>query len=190
AARLAGRRESRAAAVTVALRRAAARNPSAVGRAPLGRAAYARSPHLLAPLREADAAPASAGGGAFVVAGLERSGRPWRNPVRVLGSMQAGIPSAVRPPEARLASRRRGAFRPAARRLYRAAGFGPGEVDVACLYAAPSVLVLPALDDYGIGDRGAPGLPSRPRVNPHGGQLAEAALDGINDLVEAVRQLR
>jgi len=190
AALLARRRESRVAAVTLALRRAAARNPSAIVRSPLSRAAYARSPHLLAPLREADAAPASAGGCAFVVAALEGPGRPWRKPVRVLGSMQAGIPSAVRHPVVWLASRRRGVLRAAARRLYREAGIRPGEVDVACLYAAPSALVLPALDDYGIGDRRAPGLPRRPRVNPHGGQLAEAALDGINDLVEAVRQLR
>jgi acetyl-CoA acetyltransferase len=31
---------------------------------------------------------------------------------------------------------------------------------------------------------------NRARVNPHGGQLAEAALDGVNDVAEAVRQLR
>src|SRR5262249_34043961 len=118
AALLARRRGSRVAAVAPAPGRAAARNPSAVVRAPLGRAAYARSPHLLAPLREADAAPASAGGCAFVVAALERSGRPWRKPVRVLGSMQAGLPSAVRHPEAWLPSRRRGGLRPAPRPLH------------------------------------------------------------------------
>jgi acetyl-CoA acetyltransferase len=28
------------------------------------------------------------------------------------------------------------------------------------------------------------------RVNPHGGQLCEAALDGVNDVAEAVRQMR
>ncbi len=190
AALLARRRAPRVAAVTLALRRAAVRNPAAVLRAPLTRAAHARSPHLAAPLREADAAPPSAGGCAFVMAALERPGPPWRKPVRVLGSMQAAIPSASRHLEAWLESRRRGVLEAAARRLYGDAGIGPREVDVACLYAAPSALVLPALDDYGIGDRNGPGLPRRPRVNPHGGQLAEAALDGINDLLEAVRQLR
>jgi hypothetical protein len=120
---------------------------------------------------------------------LERSGRPWRKPVRVLGSMQAAIPSASHHLVAWLASRREGVLRAAARRLYREARLRPADVDVACLYAAPGTLVLPALGDYGLAERGAAGLPRRPRVNPHGGQL-EASLDGINDVIEAVRQLR
>ena len=103
--------------------------------------------------------------------------------------MQAAIPSASRHLIAWLASRREGVLRAAARRLYREAGLRPADVDVACLYAAPGALVLPALGDYGLGERGAAGLPRRPRVNPHGGQL-EASLDGINDVIEAVRQLR
>src|SRR5262249_27781280 len=126
----------------------------------------------------------------FVVSALERPGRPWRKPVRVLGSMQAGIPSASRHLEAWLASRRQGAVRAAARRLYREAGVRPAAVGGARRYAAPGAPRLRAPDHSGLGDRGVAGLPRRPRVNPHGGQLAEAALDGINDLLEAVRQLR
>ena len=167
AALLARRQEPRVAAITRALRRAAARNPRALN----------------------GTTPSAAGGCAFVVSALERPGRPWRKPVRVLGSMQAAIPSASRHLVAWLASRREGVLRAAARRLYREARLRPADVDVACLYAAPAALVLPALGDYGLGDRGAAGLPRRPRVNPHGGQL-EASLDGINDVIEAVRQLR
>ena len=166
AALLARRQQPRVAAITRALRRAAARNPRALNGAP----------------------PSAAGGCAFVMSSLE-PGRPWRKPVRVLGSMQAAIPSASRHLVAWLASRRAGVLRAAARRLYRDAGLRPADVDVACLYAAPGTLVLPALGDYGLAERGAAGLPSRPRVNPHGGQL-EASLDGINDVIEAVRQLR
>jgi acetyl-CoA acetyltransferase len=167
AALLARRQEPRVAAITRALRRAAARNPRALN----------------------GAIPSAAGGCAFVMSALERSGRPWRKPVRVLGSMQAAIPSASHHLVAWLASRREGVLRAAARRLYREARLRPADVDVACLYAAPGTLVLPALGDYGLAERGAAGLPSRPRVNPHGGQL-EASLDGINDVIEAVRQLR
>ena len=167
AALLARRQQPRVAAITRALRRAAARNPRALNGAP----------------------PSAAGGCAFVMSALERPGRPWRKPVRVLGSMQAAIPSASRHLVAWLASRREGVLRAAARRLYREARLRPADIDVACLYAAPGALVLPALADYGLGDRGAAGLPRRPRVNPHGGQL-EASLDGINDVIEAIRQLR
>jgi acetyl-CoA acetyltransferase len=167
AALLARRQEPRVAAITRALRRAAARNPRALN----------------------GAIPSAAGGCAFVMSALERPGRPGRKPVRVLGSMQEAIPSASRHLVAWLASRREGVLRAAARRLYRDAGLRPADVDVACLYAAPGALVLPALGDYGLGERGAAGLPRRPRVNPHGGQL-EASLDGINDVIEAVRQLR
>ena len=167
AALLARRQEPRVAAIASALRRAAARNPRTLN----------------------GTMPSAAGGCAFVVSALERPGRPWRKPVRVLGSMQAADPSASRHLVAWLASRREGVLRAAARRLYREARLRPADVDVACLYAAPGVLVLPALGDYGLGDRGAAGLPRRPRVNPHGGQL-EASLDGINDVIEAVRQLR
>jgi len=167
AALLARRQEPRVAAITRALRRAATRNPRALN----------------------GAIPSAAGGCAFVMSALERSGRPWRKPVRVLGSMQAAIPSASHHLVAWLASRREGVLRAAARRLYREARLRPADVDVACLYAAPGALVLPALGDYGLGERGAAGLPRRPRVNPHGGQL-EASLDGINDVIEAVRQLR
>jgi acetyl-CoA acetyltransferase len=167
AALLVRRQEPRVAAITEALRRAAARNPRALN----------------------GAIPPAAGGCAFVMSALERPGRPWRKPVRVLGSMQVAIPSASRHLVAWLASRREGVLRAAARRLYREARLRPADVDVACLYAAPGALVLPALGDYGLGERGAAGLPRRPRVNPHGGQL-EASLDGINDVIEAVRQLR
>jgi len=167
AALLARRQQPRVAAITRALRRAAARNPRALN----------------------GATASAAGGCAFVMSALERPGRPWRKPVRVLGSMQAAIPSASRHLVAWLASRREGVLRAAARRLYREARLRPADIDVACLYAAPGALVLPALADYGLGDRGAAGLPRRPRVNPHGGQL-EASLDGINDVIEAVRQLR
>ena len=166
AALLARRQEPRVAAITRALRRAATRNPRALN----------------------GAIPSAAGGCAFVMSSLE-PGRPWRKPVRVLGSMQAAIPSASRHLVAWLASRREGVLRAAARRLYREARLRPADIDVACLYAAPGALVLPALGDYGLGNRGTAGLPRRPRVNPHGGQL-EASLDGINDVIEAIRQLR
>lgn len=123
---------------------------------------------------------ATQGGCAFVVAALDAS--PGRA-VHILGSMQAAIPSAARHPEAWRGSRRDGVLRAAARRLLEAAGLGSGDVDVACLYAHPPGLARLAADDFGLA------VPS-PRVNPHAGGPDAAALDGADDLLEAVRQIR
>ena len=69
----------------------------------------------------------------------------------------------------------------AAHAMYRTARVRAADVDVACLHADASALVPLAVRAYGV---------ARARVNPHGGQLCEAALDGVNDVAEAVRQLR
>src|SRR5262249_58981774 len=109
------RQELRVAAITQALRRAAARNPRALNAA----------------------IPPAAGGCAFVMSAHERPGRPWRKPVRVLGSMQAAIPSASRHLVAWLASRREGVLRAAARRLYPEARLRPADLPAPPLYPAP-----------------------------------------------------
>jgi acetyl-CoA acetyltransferase len=83
--------------------------------------------------------------------------------------------------------------------LFEAAGMSPGDIDVALLYDAYTFLVLCQLEDLGIcrwgeaGDFVAAGgiapdghLP----VNPHGGLLSEGYVHGLNNVLEAVRQLR
>jgi acetyl-CoA acetyltransferase len=92
-----------------------------------------------------------------------------------------------------------GPGRTAARRVYAAAGVGPGGIDVAFLYDSFTITVALQLLAYGL-DRGAglqtllcdggigPGSPSLP-VNTHGG-LMSATTSGIFHIVEAVRQLR
>jgi hypothetical protein len=64
------------------------------------------------------------------------------------------------------------------------AGIEPAAVDLACVYAQPPGLVELALSDHGLLGRGDL------RVNPHAGGPDAAALDGMDDLLEAVRQLR
>jgi hypothetical protein len=120
------------------------------------------------------------GGCAFVVASCESAAR---GAVRVLGSMQAAIPSASRHLDAWRRARRDGVVREAAHRMYAAAGLAPGDVDVACLYAHPPALVRLARDDFALAGAAA-------QVNPHGGAPRAGALDGMDDLLEAVRQLR
>jgi acetyl-CoA acetyltransferase len=82
---------------------------------------------------------------------------------------------------------------------FQAAGIGPQEVDVVLLYDDTTYGVLVQLEDYGFCPKGEGGpfvasghlgpdgdLP----VNPHGGHLSQAHLDGMLHIVEAVWQLR
>jgi acetyl-CoA acetyltransferase len=84
-------------------------------------------------------------------------------------------------------------------RLFAEAQVAPGDVDVACLYDAFTYAVLSQLEDFGFcakgegGDfvsSGAIGLGGAMPVNPHGGLLSEGYIHGLNNLVEAVVQLR
>jgi 17-hydroxy-3-oxo-4-pregnene-20-carboxyl-CoA lyase len=177
-ARRHGVAERAVAAVTLAHRRAAARNPRALVRRTLTAAARRASPWIAEPLRRVDVATGSSGACALVVTDAARA---RRRPVRILASMQAAVPSLARHLPDWLARRPLDEIARAARGMFRAARVAPSAVDVACVGAETSALVPLALAAYGI---------RTARVNPHGGQLCEAALDGVNDVVEAVRQLR
>ncbi|HYH49335.1 MAG TPA: lipid-transfer protein [Acidimicrobiia bacterium] len=83
--------------------------------------------------------------------------------------------------------------------LYRRAGLGPSDVDVAQFYDCFTITVLLQLEDYGFCakgeggpfaasgaiDKGGP-LP----INTSGGHLSEGYIHGMNHVVEGVRQLR
>jgi acetyl-CoA acetyltransferase len=87
----------------------------------------------------------------------------------------------------------------AAKDLWRNAGIGPDEIDVAQIYDAFSPLVPISLEAYGFtkpGDGGpfcADGnlrLGGALPTNTSGGSLSEAYVHGMNLIVEGVRQLR
>ena len=170
--------EADVARVTLAHRRAAARNPKALARRLLTAADRRRSPYVAEPLRRVDLAVPAAGACAFVVTASERTRRPAP---RILASMQAAVPSATRHASEWFVGAPLDHIARAARAMFAAARVRPADVDVACVNADASALVPLALRLYRV---------ARARVNPHGGQLCEAALDGVNDVVEAVRQLR
>ncbi|GAA2454407.1 lipid-transfer protein [Actinomadura vinacea] len=89
--------------------------------------------------------------------------------------------------------------RAAAETLYRRAGLGPEDVDVAQLYDCFTITLLLQLEDYGFcppGEggpfamSGALGLDGAIPVNTSGGHLSEGYIHGMNHIVEGVRQIR
>ena len=85
-------------------------------------------------------------------------------------------------------------------RLWEQAGLSPNDMDVVQIYDHFSPFVIFALEDYGFIERGQGGFfveeggllwnsGSIP-VNTSGGHLSEAYLQGMNHLIEGVRQIR
>jgi acetyl-CoA acetyltransferase len=83
--------------------------------------------------------------------------------------------------------------------LWKRAGMGPADVDVAQLYDCFTITLLLQLEDYGFADRGQGGafaadggidLAGPLPCNTSGGHLSEGYIHGMNHVVEAVRQVR
>lgn len=83
--------------------------------------------------------------------------------------------------------------------LYRRAGLGPADIDVAQLYDCFTITVLMQLEDWGFCDKGdggpfaasgAIGLGGGLPINTGGGHLSEGYIHGMNHVVEGVRQMR
>jgi acetyl-CoA acetyltransferase len=86
-----------------------------------------------------------------------------------------------------------------ARQLYAMAGIGPEDVQTAVLYDHFTPFVLVQLEEFGFCARGEAKdfvrdghieLGGRLPINPHGGQLGEAYIHGMNGIAEGVRQAR
>ncbi len=83
--------------------------------------------------------------------------------------------------------------------LYRRAGLGPEDIDVAQLYDCFTITVLLQLEDWGFCAKGEGGpfaasgaieLGGSLPINTGGGHLSEGYLHGMNHIVEGVRQMR
>ena len=88
---------------------------------------------------------------------------------------------------------------PTAGTLYRRAGLGPEDIDVAQLYDCFTITVLMQLEDFGFCKKGEGGsfarageidMGGRVPINTGGGHLSEGYIHGMNHVVEGVRQIR
>jgi 17-hydroxy-3-oxo-4-pregnene-20-carboxyl-CoA lyase len=187
--------------VAVADRKHAAANPHAwFYQRPITLAEHQASRWIAEPLRLLDCCQESDGAVAIVVTSLERA-RDLRCPPAVIRAAAQGSG----PDQFTMTSYYRDDLTGlpemgvVARQLWRQAGAGPGDVRTAVLYDHFTPYVLMQLEELGFCPRGearhfiaggAIEMGGRLPLNPHGGQLGEAYIHGMNGIAEAVRQIR
>ena len=179
--------------VAVAEREHANRNPRATFHdTPLSIEDHQNSRLIVEPFHLFDCCLETDGGGALVVTSAARA-RDLKQPlVRIRAAAQAGYTidrEFIDTSALALGTR-----------LWQQAELGPEEIDVVQIYDHFAPFVIFALEDYGFVPRGQGGefvesgeirwdggsLP----VNTSGGHLSEAYLQGMNHLIEGVRQAR
>lgn len=192
-----GATEEDLAAVVMQSRSLAKDNPRALLREPLDIAGYRSSPMVASPLHRADCCLETDGAAALVVTSAELADAIRPGSPRIHAVVRGGGPGASSMESAACVSTLFSEYLAPA--LYRAARMRPADIDLAMIYDAYSPVVLQQLEDFGFCERHESGafvrsgatLPTGPMpVNPHGGLLSEGYVHGLNNVVEAVRQLR
>jgi acetyl-CoA acetyltransferase len=187
--------------VAVADRKHAATNPAAwFYQRPITLAEHQESRWICEPLRLLDCCQETDGAVAVVVTSLDRARSGPGGAVRISAAAQGSGPQQFTMtsyyrddltglPEMGVVGRQ----------LWAQAGLGPADIRTAVLYDHFTPYVLMQLEELGFCGRGeardfisggAIELGGRLPLNPHGGQLGEGYLHGMNGIAEAVRQLR
>jgi acetyl-CoA acetyltransferase len=187
--------------VAVADRRHAATNPAAwFYRRPITLAEHQASRWIVEPLRLLDCCQESDGAVAVVVTSLARAADTPHPPAVILAAAQgSGADQYVMTSYYRDDLTGLPEMGVVARQLWARAGIGPADIRTAVLYDHFTPYVLLQLEELGFCPRGearhfiadgAIELDGRLPVNPHGGQLGEAYIHGMNGIAEGVRQVR
>ncbi|GII31765.1 lipid-transfer protein [Planotetraspora mira] len=187
--------------VAVAMRRHASTNPAAwfYGR-PITLAEHQASKWIVDPLHLLDCCQESDGAVALVVTTTERARDLRRSPAVIAaaaqgsGSGQMMMTSYYRDDMSGLPE-----MGVVGRKLWEKSGLSPSEIQTAIIYDHFTPFVLNQLEELGfcghgeakdfIQDGGIE-IDGHLPVNPHGGQLGEAYIHGMNGIAEAVRQIR
>jgi len=181
------------AATASTIRAHANRNPRATFyETPLSIEDHQNSRFVVEPLHLFDCCLETDGAGALVLTSAERARDLKKPPAYVRAAVQTGYFKNKGYTETNAVS--------AGPRLFLQAGITPQQVDVVQIYDHFCPFVIFALEDYGFIKRGEGGefvasgqiswdggsLP----VNTSGGHLSEAYMQGMNQLIEGVRQVR
>jgi len=187
--------------VAVTFRQNASINPRAMQRTPITMDDYMASKMIVEPFRMLDICLETDGACAVLVTGSERAADMRRKPVYVMGGAYGGGPDqgedlfdAIRWPD-----HSHNYAKYIADDLWKSAGVGPEDIDVAEIYDCFTYSILMQLEGFGFCKEGEGGpfvqggriakggqLP----LNTHGGLLSEGYIHGLNHVVEAVQQLR
>jgi acetyl-CoA acetyltransferase len=190
-------------AIAIACRNRANQNPRAQMRErTLSMDDYLGARMISRPLRLFDFCLETDGAAALIVTSAERA-RDAPNPPALIRAAAAGslvnpqpgiqFPVVLREDITTLPSK------PTADTLYRRAGLGPSDIDVAQLYDCFTITVLLQLEDFGFCAKGEGGafvssgaieLGGSLPINTGGGHLSEGYIHGMNHVVEGVRQVR
>lgn len=161
---------------------------------------YERGRMVADPLRLYDCCVDSDAAVALLVTGAGRARDGRQRPVYIMAFAQGmGSRTELMPSFSRSDITCAEEARECAAALWRSAAIDPRDVDVAQVYDHFTPMVLMALEAYGFVPRGESGpwvesgalgrhgaLPT----NTSGGQLGEAYVNGMNQIIEAVRQVR
>jgi acetyl-CoA acetyltransferase len=199
-----GATSAQLAAVPIAMRNHARRNPRAIMREPLTLEAHQASRMVVDPLRLFDCCLISDGAAVVLIARGERARDLRQQPVRVVGMQgtRAGREEFIFAPRGlgiNQQSAARAAARPVDLEVFAQAGVARDDVQGFYTYDAFSPLVLFALERFGYCGPGEAAawvqdgrieLGGALPVNTSGGLLSEAHVAGWNSICEMVRQLR
>jgi acetyl-CoA acetyltransferase len=183
------------AAIATAFREHALRNPDAVMKKPLTIDDYFKARLVVDPFGLFDCSLNTDGAGAVVVTSAERAGSLRQKPVLIKGFATHNNTKGWIEEDHMLST---GAVESGAR-AFKMAGLGPKEVDTAQIYDCFTYMVLTQLEDYGFCKKGEGGefvrsgalrLNGALPTNTSGGQLSEAHVEGMLQIVEGVRQLQ
>jgi acetyl-CoA acetyltransferase len=188
-------------AVAVADRKHAATNPAAwFYQRPITLADHQQSRWICEPLRLLDCCQETDGAVAVLVTSAERARSQKNQPVIIRGAAQgSGVNQYTMTSYYRDDLTGLPEMGVVGRQLWAQAGLRPADIRTAVLYDHFTPYVLMQLEELGFCHRGearnfiadgAIELGGRLPLNPHGGQLGEGYLHGMNGIAEAVRQVR
>jgi acetyl-CoA acetyltransferase len=185
--------------IAVTQRAYAQNNPAAMMRGkPLSMEDYLNGRMIADPLRIYDHCLETDGACALIVTSADRAKDLKRMPVYILAATQFLSPDSE-PIQAFTDNLTRLVPDDAVQELFGQAGITPEDVDVAGIYDATTISVVLTLEDFGFCGRGESGefltsgqnkINGRLPTNTHGGLLSEGYINGVNTVVEAVRQIR
>ena len=195
-----GTTERQLAEVAVAQRRHAERNPNAVMRKPLSIEQHHASRYVAEPFRLFDCSLETDGAVAMIVTSAERA-RDLPQPPTLIHAVAMNAGSHhIRLSNLFARHRDDDSAARTARTLWQTSGLRPSEIDAFLCFDFFTAFVILALEDYGFCKRGEGGSfvedqgiyfeGGRLAVNTNGGQLSEASVHGVNNTLEAVRQIR